>query len=123
LGVGLLYGEAGSLNMVDLAERLAGRPATVTLSVSGFLLLEGFALKTGIFPFFFWLPAAYHTAPITIIAALAGLLTKVGFYACLRVFVLIFDIAGAPVVPGLPALIGVVAAATMLVSVLAAIAQ
>src|SRR5690606_23018763 len=49
LGVGLLYGEAGSLNMVDLAERLAGRPATVTLSASGFLLLAGFALKTGLF--------------------------------------------------------------------------
>jgi len=123
LGIGLLYGEAGSLNMLDLAERLAGRPATVTLSASGFLLLAGFALKTGIFPFFFWLPAAYHTAPITILAALAGLLTKVGFYACLRVFVLIFDLAAAPVVPGLPALIAVIAAATMLVSVLAAIAQ
>jgi len=123
LGVGLLYGEAGSLNMADLAERLAGRSPTVTLSASGFLLLAGFALKTGLFPLFFWLPAAYHTTPIAALAALAGLLTKVGFYACLRVFVLVFDVAGAPVIPGLPALFGVLAAATMIVSVLAAIAQ
>src|SRR5690606_1686330 len=69
LGVGLLYGEAGSLNMMDLAERLAGRPATVTLTASGYLLLAGFALKTGLFPLFFWLPASYHTAPIAALAA------------------------------------------------------
>ena len=123
LGVGLLYGEAGSLNMMDLAARLAGQGPTVTLSASGFLLLAGFALKTGLFPLFFWLPAAYHTAPIAALAALAGLLTKVGFYACLRVFVLIFGITGVPVVPGLPVLFGVLAAATMIVSVFAAIAQ
>lgn len=123
LGIGFLYGEVGSLNIADLAERLAGRQPTVTLSAAGFLLLAGFALKTGIFPLFFWLPAAYHTAPITVLAALAGLLTKVGFYAALRVFVLIFDIAGTPVIPGLPALISIAAAATMLIAVLAAIAQ
>lgn len=123
LGVGLLYGEVGSLNIADLAERLAGRPPTVTLSASAFLLLAGFALKTGLFPLFFWLPASYHTAPIAVLAALAGLLTKVGFYACLRIFVLVFGVAGAAVVPGLPVLFGVLAAATMLVSVLAAIAQ
>lgn len=123
LGIGMLYGEVGSLNMVDLAEKLTGRPPTVTLSASGFLLLAGFALKTGLFPLFFWLPASYHTAPIAALAALAGLLTKVGFYACLRVFVLIFGIAGAPVVPGLPALFGGLAAGTMIAGVLAAIAQ
>lgn len=123
LGVGMLFGEAGSLNMIDLAERLAGSAPTVTLTAAGFLLLAGFVLKTGLFPLFFWLPASYHTAPNTALAALAGLLTKVGFYACLRVFVLVFDIAGAPVVPGLPAVLGVLAAATMIASVLAAIAQ
>lgn len=123
LGVGLLYGEAGTLNMVDLAEKLAGRAPSVTLVASAFLLLAGFALKTGLFPLFFWLPASYHTAPIVAVAALAGLLTKVGFYACLRIFVLVFGVAGGSVVPGLPAVFGVLAAATMLVSVLAAIAQ
>jgi multicomponent Na+:H+ antiporter subunit D len=51
-------------------------------------------------------------------------LTKVAFYACLRIFVLVFGVgAGPPVVPGLPALFALLAAATMLVSVLAAIAQ
>jgi len=87
-------------------------------------LLAGLVLKAGIFPLFFWLPASYHTAPISVAAALAGLLTKVAFYACLRVFVVVFGVGtGTAVVSGLPPLFALLAAATMLVSVLAAIAQ
>ena len=124
VGIGLLYGETGTLNMADLAAGLAGRAPSVTLSASAYLLLAGFGLKAGLFPLFFWLPASYHTAPVAVGAALAGLLTKVAFYACLRVFVLVFGVgAGSPAVPGLPALFALLAAVTMLVSVLAAIAQ
>jgi multicomponent Na+:H+ antiporter subunit D len=124
LGIGLLYGAAGTLDMADLAATLAGRPPTVTVGAAAFLLLAGFALKAGLFPFFFWLPASYHTAPITASAALAGLLTKVGFYACLRVFVLVFGVGGGGAgVPGLSAAFALLAAATMIVGVLAAIAQ
>jgi len=96
----------------------------VALTGSAYLLLAGLALKAALFPLFFWLPASYHTAPISVSAALAGLLTKVAFYACLRIFVMVFGLGlGAPVIPGLPSLFVVLAAATMLVSVLAAIAQ
>lgn len=123
VGVGLLYGEAGTLDMVHLSTVLAGRPPSVTLSVAAYLLLAGLLLKAGLFPLHFWLSASYHTAPISVSAALAGLLTKVAFYACLRVFVLVFGVAGTAVVPGVPALLALIAAATMIVSVLAAIAQ
>jgi multicomponent Na+:H+ antiporter subunit D len=124
VGIGLLYGETGTLDMAHLSGLLAGRAPSVTLSAAAYLLLAGLALKAGLFPLFFWLPASYHTAPITVSAALAGLLTKVAFYACLRVFVLVFGVgAGAAAVPGLPALLGLLAAATMIASVLAAIAQ
>ena len=124
IGIGLLYGETGTLDMAHLSTVLAGRAPSVALSASAYLLLAGVALKAGLFPLFFWLPASYHTAPISVSAALAGLLTKVAFYACLRIFVLVFGVgAGPPVVPGLPALFALLAAATMLVSVLAAIAQ
>jgi multicomponent Na+:H+ antiporter subunit D len=110
--------------MAHLSTTLAGRAPSVTLSASAYFLLAGFALKAGLFPLFFWLPASYHTAPITVSAALAGLLTKVAFYACLRIFVLVFGVgAGAAAVPGLPALFALLAAATMIISVLAAIAQ
>ncbi len=124
VGIALLYGEAGTLDLADLGATLAGSGPTVTRSAAAFLLVAGLALKAGVFPLFFWLPASYHTAPITVSAALAGLLTKVAFYACLRVLVVVFGHGtDAPSVPGLPALLAVLAMATMLVSVLAAIAQ
>jgi multicomponent Na+:H+ antiporter subunit D len=123
IGIGLLYGETGTLDMASISGALAGRAPSLTLSAAAYLLFAGFALKAGLFPFFFWLPASYHTAPIAASAALAGLLTKVGFYACLRAFVLVFHVAGEPVVPGLPMLFTLVAATTMVLCVLAAIAQ
>jgi multicomponent Na+:H+ antiporter subunit D len=123
IGIGLLYGEAGTLDIAHLARTLAGREPTVTLSASAFMLLSGFALKAGLFPLFFWLPASYHTAPISVTAALAGLLTKVGFYACLRVLVVVFGVGGTAIVPGISHAAALLAATTMIVSVLAAIAQ
>ncbi len=124
VGIGLLYGEAGTLDMAHLSTTLAGRAPSVALTASAYLLLAGLALKAGVFPLFFWLPASYHTAPISVAAALAGLLTKAAFYACLRVLVLVFGVGtAAAAVPGLPPLLALLAAATMLVSVLAAIAQ
>ena len=123
VGIGLLYSETGTLDIAHLARTLAGREPTLTLSTSAFMLLGGFALKAGLFPLFFWLPASYHTAPISVTAALAGLLTKVGLYACLRVLVVVFGISGTAIVPGIPQLAALLAAGTMIVSVLAAIAQ
>ena len=123
IGIGLLYGEMGTLDMAHLSALLAGRAPTVALSASAFLLLAGFVLKAGLFPLFFWLPASYHTAPISVAAVLAGLLTKVAVYACLRVFVMVFGLVGVSVAPGLASALAVLAAATMVVSVLAALAQ
>ena len=124
VGIALLYGLTGTLDLADLAATLARSAPSVTSTVAAYLLLVGLVLKAGIFPFFFWLPASYHTAPISVAAALAGLLTKVAFYACLRVFVLVFGIGtSVPAVAGLPPLFALLAVATMLVSVFAAIAQ
>jgi multicomponent Na+:H+ antiporter subunit D len=124
IGIGLVYGVAGTLDLVDLSAVLAGSTPSATLTVAAYLLLAGLVLKAGIFPFFFWLPASYHTAPISVSAALAGLLTKVAFYACLRVFALVFGVdTSAPVVSGFPPLLALLSVATMLVSVFAAIAQ
>ena len=123
LGIALLYGETGTLDMARLSVILAGHSPSLTLTASAYLLLAGFVLKAGLFPLFFWLPASYHTAPISVSAILAGLLTKVAFYACLRIFVVVFDVTGSPAVRGLPALFAIIAAVTMIVSVVAAIAQ
>jgi multicomponent Na+:H+ antiporter subunit D len=124
LGIALLYGETGTLDMAQLAVVLAASPDSATVSVAAYLLLSGLILKAGIFPLFFWLPASYHTAPISVGAALAGLLTKVAFYGALRIFVVIFGVStDAPVVPGAALLLALLSVVTMLISVLAAIAQ
>lgn len=92
LTLGLLYGLAGTLNMADLAQKFATLSAEshALLTTLAILLLAAFGIKAAIFPLFFWLPASYHTAPAPVAAVFAGLLTKVGVYALLRVFTLLF---------------------------------
>lgn len=88
--VGVLYGMVGTLNMADLAVKLntTNQPGLVTTLAMLFLIT--FGIKAAIFPLFFWLPESYHTPPVAVSAIFAGLLTKVGVYALIRVFTLIF---------------------------------
>jgi multicomponent Na+:H+ antiporter subunit D len=88
--VGLLYGLVGTLNMVDLAVKLAQVEKQGLVTVLSLLFMIAFGIKAAAFPLFFWLPASYHTPPVAISAVFAGLLTKVGVYALFRVFTLIF---------------------------------
>ncbi len=88
--VGILYGEAGTLNMADLAVTLRGSGQTGLVDTLAMLFLVAFGIKAAIFPLFFWLPASYHTPPPAVSAIFAGLLTKVGVYALIRVFTMLF---------------------------------
>jgi multicomponent Na+:H+ antiporter subunit D len=83
------------------------------------LYLFAFAMKAAAFPLNFWLPASYHTPRIVVSALFAGLLTKVGVYALLRVMVMMFPLERAP----LGGVIGWIAALTMIVGALGALAQ
>lgn len=87
---GIIYGKTGTLNMADIAYNLANTPDATWVISSSMLLLVSFGLKAGIFPFFFWLPASYHTPPSAVSAIFAGLLTKVGVYALFRAYTLMF---------------------------------
>jgi multicomponent Na+:H+ antiporter subunit D len=89
-GIGLLYGKAGTLNMADLAVKIGESDESLLLNSSAMLFFVAFSIKAAVFPFFFWLPASYHTPPIAITALFAGLLTKVGVYAMIRFFTLFF---------------------------------
>jgi multicomponent Na+:H+ antiporter subunit D len=90
--LGILYGVAGTLNMADLAMKIASlEDVPGILDVLAVLFLVAFGIKAAIFPLFFWLPDSYHTPPPAISGIFAGLLTKVGVYALLRVFTLIFN--------------------------------
>ena len=60
------------------------------VEVAAILFLVGFGIKSAVFPLYFWLPASYHTPPSAVAAIFGGLLTKVGVYALIRIFSLIF---------------------------------
>ena len=114
--LGLLYGVAGTLNMADLARTWPAVQRTGMDAVLAVLFIVAFSIKAGLFPLFFWLPASYHTPPAAIGAVFAGLLTKVGVYALLRIFTLLFQ--DGPSL--LPAMLLVMSAATMLIGLIAA---
>ena len=119
--VGILYSVTGTLNMADLARQFNGEQAVDPglATVLAMMFLVAFGIKAGLFPLFFWLPASYHTPPIAITALFSGLLTKVGVYALVRVFTLIFvhDITYTHT------LLLIIASLTMLTGVLGAVAQ
>ena len=101
LAIGGIYATTGTLNMADLARRLAdpaayGIAPEPVLGLSA-LLFAVFALKAGIVPFHFWVPAAYRAAPAPIAAVLAGVVKKVGIYAIVRLYFTVFG--GMPVGP------------------------
>jgi len=87
--LGILYGVAGTLNMADLATQFPNINSGLVNTLA-MMFLVAFGIKAAIFPLFFWLPAAYHTPPAAVSAIFAGLLTKVGVYALIRVFTLLF---------------------------------
>ncbi|WP_438768191.1 Na+/H+ antiporter subunit D [Kushneria sp. TE3] len=89
--IGLLYGLLGTLNMADIARRVALVEDNTLIDVVAVMFMISFGIKAAAFPLFFWLPAAYHTPPVAVSALFAGLLTKVGVYALFRVFTLIFN--------------------------------
>jgi multicomponent Na+:H+ antiporter subunit D len=119
IAVGLLYGATGTLNMADLARVLPQTESSPALVAATLLFLLAFGIKAGAFPLFFWLPMSYHTAAIAVSAIFAGLLTKVGVYAAIRVFTLLFEVGEG----ALNAVVAWAAAATMIAGVLGAVAQ
>jgi multicomponent Na+:H+ antiporter subunit D len=116
ISLAVVYAATGTLTLAHLAVRLEELPDHVSLLVQ-LLLLTTFGIKAAVFPLSFWLPDSYPTAPAPVTAVFAGLLTKVGVYAILRVQTLLF--------PGsaLTDLLLWAALLTLLVGILGAVAQ
>ena len=111
-----VYSATGSVNLAQLSQRIPGLPDDVQMMIQA-LMLTSFGLKAAIFPLQAWLPASYPTAPAPVTAVFAGLLTKVGIYAILRTQTLLF-----PHRPITEVLL-ILAAGSMLVGIMGAIAQ
>ncbi len=118
-GAGLLYASTGTLNMADLSVKIAQVDNQGLVTTIAMFFVISFGLKSAAFPMFFWLPASYHTPSIDVTALFSGLLTKVGVYALIRTFTLVF----ANDVDFTHTLIMVLAGFTMVVGVIGAIAQ
>ncbi|GAB3734964.1 monovalent cation/H+ antiporter subunit D [Silanimonas algicola] len=95
--VGVLYAVLGTLNMADLSARIVALPEAQRplVEAGGWLLLIVFALKAALLPLYFWLPRTYAAASAPA-AILFAIMTKLGLYAVIRVFGLVFGVdAGA----------------------------
>ncbi|MEJ1089577.1 Na+/H+ antiporter subunit D [Microbacterium sp. Mu-80] len=114
--IAMIYGAVGTVNMAQVAERVAQLPQETQL-VLHLLLVVAFGIKAAIFPVSFWLPDSYPTAPAPVTAVFAGLLTKVGVYALIRTETQLFASNS------IDTLLLIVALATMVVGVLGAVAQ
>ena len=90
-GLATIYSVTGTLNMADLAGRVAELPAQseALIRVAAVLLMLVFAIKGALVPMQFWLPGAYAAAPGPV-AALFAVMTKVGAYALIRFGTMIF---------------------------------
>ncbi|MDV7271989.1 monovalent cation/H+ antiporter subunit D [Thioclava sp. A2] len=93
--LGTIYSVTGTVSMADLAQKVAMMPAddTALLRVAAVLLMLVFAVKAALVPFQFWLPATYTNAPGPV-AALFAIMTKVGVYAIIRIYTMVFPIGG-----------------------------
>jgi len=89
LGIGILYGLFGTLNMADIAQKIHGLDSIYLKTALAFLI-TGFGVEAAIFPLNTWLPDAHPTAPSSISAMLSGVAIKVGVYAVFRVVFTIF---------------------------------
>ncbi len=117
--VGYLYAIFGTLNMADIALKATGlRDSAPLMTLTGLFALA-FAMKAAAFPVNFWLPASYHTPRIVVSALFAGLLTKIGIYALLRVMVMLFPVQREE----LSIVIAVSAVLTMVLGAMGALAQ
>jgi multicomponent K+:H+ antiporter subunit D len=95
IGVSMIYGVAGTLNMADLAVRIAAIPAEdrALVETGAAILGIAFLIKTAMWPLGFWLPTTYAAASAPS-AAILSILSKVGIYAVLRLWLLLFGDAG-----------------------------
>ena len=116
VAIALVYAATGTVNLAALATRMDDLPDDVTLILQ-LMLLTAFGIKAAVFPLGSWLPDSYPTAPAPVTAVFAGLLTKVGVYAMIRVQTLLF-----PDSP-LQGLLLIAALLTMVLGILGAVAQ
>ena len=112
----LVYASVGTVNMAQAGIRMAELPTGTRAAIFATILIA-FGIKAAVFPLDAWLPDSYPTAASIVTAVFAGLLTKVGVYAIIRMRSTVFTDGS------LDNMLMWVALLTMIVGVMGAIAQ
>lgn len=112
----LIYASVGTVNMAQVGIRMEDIPAGTRAAIFATLLVA-FGIKAAVFPLDAWLPDSYPTAASLVTAVFAGLLTKVGVYAIIRMRSVVFTDGS------LDSLLMWVALLTMIVGIMGALAQ
>ncbi len=92
IGIGLLYGQFGTLNMADLAKQIVDYTEP-SVFIPMVLMITGLGIESAIFPLNAWLPDAHSSAPSSISAILSGIAIEVGLYAVIRILFTIFAVS------------------------------
>ena len=116
IGIGLLYGQFGTLNMADIAQTIKS-VSPISVFVPMVLIITGLGVEAAIFPLNAWLPDAHSSAPSSVSAILSGIAIEVGLYAVTRV---IFTVFGASSIFLFLAFLGIL---TLLIGELCAFSQ
>lgn len=123
IGIGFLYMATGTLNMADLADRIALQHDNRTIQAAFAFIVVGMGLKAAIYPLHLWMPNAYTFAPSPVVAFLSGTATKMALYVLLRFMFTVFQPAFLEEVPLIEAIILPFAIVAMFASSISAFAQ
>ncbi|MFV8257889.1 complex I subunit 5 family protein [Bdellovibrio bacteriovorus] len=120
IGIAFIYNTAGSLDIGDLIQyqRTYGQNLGVVVGLC--CLVMAFSVKSALFPFFFWMPAAYPVTLTAVAGVFAGFLTKVGVYSLMRILVPVSTLPGSE---RLLPLLYVLALISMILGVLGALSR
>ncbi|CAG0990674.1 MAG: hypothetical protein IAE83_17975 [Anaerolinea sp.] len=107
VGIAAIYATFGTLNLADIARKLASGERPLLAQAAAVMLMCAFLLKSAIFPFHFWQPDFHTTAPTPVHAVLSSVVVKVGILGLIRLTNLLFT-AEAPLIRSLLLVLGLI---------------
>jgi multicomponent Na+:H+ antiporter subunit D len=122
MGVALVYGRTGALNMAQIGRTLGGAHDGLVV-VAFTLVTSGFFVKAALAPYHFWLADAHAVAPTSVCVLFSGVMVEAGLYAVVRLYGAVFHPSFASVEPGLRGILMGIGAVTAIVGALLCVAQ
>jgi multicomponent Na+:H+ antiporter subunit D len=123
IGIALLYGRTGALNMAQVGEALAQKPGDGLTLVALTLIFAGFFTKGAVAPFHFWLPDAHAVAPTPVCILFSGVMIELGLYGAFRVYWTVFHHALEACEPQIKMTLIIFGAATAVIGAVMCFAQ